>query len=609
MALRHNLTWVSFFGFLVLCKCVNAQSLLMPSIEGWQPGMIIAFAVMLLILGINLFKNRQLSRKNKILHEKLVANKQDLELVKQRETETKIAAEAAARTKSQFLATMSHEIRTPMNGVLGMAELLSNENLSPEHRNYVEIILKSGESLLSIINDILDFSKIESGKLELDKYPVNLVDCAEEVLSLLSGEIEQKPLELLYEIEEGLPEIIITDGLRLRQILLNLAGNALKFTEEGEICISMSRGYASDDQHVCINFAVSDTGIGIEKNKQANLFESFTQADATTARKYGGTGLGLTISSRLVQLMGGELQLKSNPGQGSVFYFSLEMEIEESTTRVASPHLEGRRILLLDTNDHHSGLIQQHLRHENVVLDIELVAADQVNYPANIHEYDLILFNMMCEAKGLIGHTANLKKRVPHVKTLYFSPLYAFRQIKSFSLFDEVLPKPVKRKDLLKALGQLWRAEDKPLHIPGRGTVQPQLASADFRILLAEDNPVNQKLALRTIDKLGYQADLAQNGKEVLECFAQKTYDLILMDVQMPELDGLEATRRIRKDISADAQPYILALTANAMKGDREMCLDAGMDDYMTKPFKKDQLKEKLDQISRLVLEKHYSIQ
>ena len=457
MALSQKLTWACFFVFLVLFHIANAQSPPVFPGQNWYQSLSIPIGSLLLLTAIFAHQYRRILRQNKLLKKEVKEHLGKLDSAKQREHKVKVEAETAARTKSQFLANMSHEIRTPMNGILGMAELLSHEKLPPEHRNYVEIILKSGESLLSIINDILDFSKIESGKLELDKYPVNLVECVEEVLSLLSGKTGQKPLELLYEIEEGLPEEVLTDGLRLRQILLNLVGNALKFTEEGEICICMRLAHPLKDKgQVRINFTVSDTGIGIPEEKQANLFDSFTQVDATTSRKYGGTGLGLTISNRLVQLMGGTLEIESKPGQGSKFYFTIEVEAIQPTKDSISLHLTGKKILLLDTNKQHAKLIQKQLQGLAIEMNIAFVDTSEIQYPSNISAYDMILFNIMCEAKELIKWTSYLREAAPSVKTVYFSPLYAFRQIKSFQLFSEVIPKPVRRKNLLAALDQLW---------------------------------------------------------------------------------------------------------------------------------------------------------
>jgi len=394
---------------------------------------------------------------------------------KQIEQEVRLAketAEAATRAKSAFLANMSHEIRTPMNGVIGMADLLRTTPLSPEQQDYVETIRTSGEALLTVINDILDFSKIEAGRIELDKHPFALLDCLKNTLDLLSIRAAEKGLVLAYRVDDDVPLILFGDGTRLRQILVNLLSNAVKFTEHGEVVMTVDLR-AHEGPTYTLQFAVHDTGIGLNENQREGLFQAFTQADASTTRKYGGTGLGLSISKRLTELMGGQIWVTSSKEAGTTFFFTVQME-----------------------------------------------AADA--------------------AEALLWGT----------------------------------------KERVRATGRPNPPPDRTPH-PDR----PPRPPASLRILLAEDNLINQKVALRSLERLGHQADLAVNGREVLEALARTSYDIILMDVQMPEMDGLEATRQVRERF-AHRPIHIIAMTANAMQGDREVCLASGMDDYISKPIK-----------------------
>jgi len=515
----------------------------------------------------------------------------------------KEAAEVANRAKSEFLANMSHEIRTPLNGVIGMTDLTLDTYLTAEQRGNLETIKLSANSLLRVINDILDYSKIEAGKVELETITFNLVECAEEALKTLASQADDRGLELTCDFVPNLPEVVEGDPGRLRQVILNLVNNAIKFTHRGEVVLKAELE-SEDPSASVVRFTVSDTGIGITPEKQAAVFSPFTQADSSTTREYGGTGLGLTISGRLVAMMGGRIWVESEIGKGTKFHFTARLKVlNEHKPKVLAPtaSLGGLRVLAVDDNRTNLRILQGTLMRwgaETMCVQSggealsQLESAREGGRPYQVMLTDVHMPGM--DGFGLVEQIRGSLVSSPVSIVMLTSGGHWGDRDRARGLgIQAYLQKPVRRRELLSAMMTVsgrGHTGSLPVGVAQTGT-RPQPKS--LHILLAEDNPVNQAVATRLLEKLGHSFALAQNGKEALSLLSMHPFDLLLIDIQMPEMDGLTATRRIREqEQSTRIHLPIVAMTAHAMNGDRELCLEAGMDGYISKPINLQRLED-----------------
>jgi signal transduction histidine kinase/CheY-like chemotaxis protein len=520
--------------------------------------------------------------------------------------QAKDAAEDANRAKSEFLANMSHEIRTPMNGIIGMTELALNTPLSAVQRDYLETAHRSAEMLLVILNDVLDFSKIEAGKLHMESIEFSVRQMLEETLKPFAIRAHEKRCELMVDVKPSVPDALVGDPLRLRQVLVNLVSNAIKFTDRGEIVVRIERTRAREDDRASVRFSVVDTGIGISREKQASIFRAFTQGDGSTTRQYGGTGLGLTICQQLVELMGGRIWVESEPHHGSAFHFVVTLPI---STRSVAPQflpqadeLVNMSALVVDDNATNRRILVDLLSSWGMQAVATADGAEAIRATedaARPFSIALIDMNIAGDSGVDVASQLRLSKNCATTPILLLTSADQPPDSAHTPAVNGFLVKPVGQKALLDAIRRLVGSRLTVDHEPAAPAVTPTRAARRLRVLVAEDNPVNQKLAQHLLERRGHTPILVGNGREAVETILHDRFDLVLMDLQMPEMDGFEATASIRARERAAGAPRvaIIALTAHAMQGDRQRCLDADMDGYVAKPIKPVELFEVIDRV------------